>query len=296
MNVIDQVHRPRWSLYNGDCVEVIRALPNKSVDLSLFSPPFSSLYTYSPSERDMGNAEDDADFCRHYAYLAEELYRITRPGRLCAVHCKEIADYKIRAGRAGLRDFPGDLIRVHEDTGWKYHSRVTIWKCPVQEAARTNTQRLLYGQMQKDSTLSGVGQSESILIFRRWPTADEEAELVPVVHVEGDIPLRVWRDWASPVWLDINQTRVLNVAEAKSDKDEKHMCPLQLDVVERIVRLYSNHGEVVFSPFTGIGSEGDGALRFGRRFAGVELKPEYFKKACENLEAATRQLSMDLAA
>jgi len=290
MNVLDQIHRPQWSLYNGDSVEVIRGLPDQSVDLSVYSPPFSSLYTYSASERDMGNAANDAEFLEHYGFLVGELLRITKPGRLCAVHCKDLVDYKGSAGRAGLRDFPGDLIRVHESKGWKYHSRCTVWKSPVVEMQRTKAHGLLYKQLRSDSTFSRMGLAEYVLYFRRW--AAEGEDVVPVTHTQDSFPLAQWQEWASPVWMTIDQTNVLNVEQARSDRDEKHMCPLQLDLIERVVRLYSNAGEVVFSPFAGIGSEGVVALRCDRRFVGVELKPEYYAHALRNLDAADRQLGL----
>jgi DNA modification methylase len=292
MNVIAQTHRPDWTLYNADCVEVVRALPDCSVDFTVYSPPFSSLYVFSPSERDMANVVNDAEFMQFYGYLAAELYRVTKPGRLVAVHCKEITDYKSQTGRTGIRDFPGDLVRAHEQAGWKFHSRATIWKCPVNEMTRTHSQKLLFGQMKKDSTLSGVAQPDYILVFRRWPEDGETT--VPVAHDESEIPLATWKEWASPVWMNINQTNTLNTAEAKAEGDERHMTPLQLDVIERLIRLYSNPGDVVLSPFAGIGSEGFVAVQHRRKFIGVELKPEYYAKAVENIDAATMQLGLGL--
>ena len=292
MNVLDQTHRPDWSLYNADCVEAIRAMPACSIDLSVYSPPFSSLYVFSASERDMANVTNDGTFGDHYAYLTRELYRATRPGRLCAVHCKDLNDYKNVAGRSGLRDFPGQLVRIHEDTGWKYTGRITIWKDPVNEVSRTKTQRLLWSQMLRDSSLSAVAMPDYILLFRRWPEAGEESSERHITHDPADVPVKLWQEWASPVWMTVNQTDVLNVAEAKTDKDERHLTPLQLGVIERLVRLYSNPGDVVFSPFAGIGSEGVVSLQHGRKFVGIELKPEYYRTAVTNLDAATAQLSL----
>jgi hypothetical protein len=285
--VRDEAHGQDWALYNADVVELIGGLPEKSVDLSVFSPPFSSLYTYSGSDRDMGNCADDAEFIKHYSYVAGELLRITKPGRLCAVHCKDLVDYAGSAGRAGLRDFPGEIIRAHEAAGWKFHARTTVWKSPVTEMQRTKAHGLLYKQLRADSTFSRMGLPDYVLFFRRW--AAEGDQVVPVRHTEDTFPLDQWQEWASPVWMTIDQTDVLNVEQARSDKDEKHMCPLQLDLVERVVRLYSNTGETVFSPFAGIGSEGYVSLRCDRRFVGVELKPEYWRWAMRNLAAARAQ-------
>ena len=289
MKVLAEAHGDDFALFNADAVEAIRDIPDKAIDLSVFSPPFSSLYTYSGSDRDMGNCADDAEFIRHYSFLVGELYRITKPGRLCAVHVKDLVDYAGSAGRAGLRDFPGEVIRAHEAAGWKYHSRTTVWKSPVVEMQRTKAHGLLYKQLRTDSTFSRMGLPDYILWFRRW--AEEGEEVVPVTHTADSFPLDQWQEWASPVWWTIDQTDVLNVQQAREDKDEKHMCPLQLDLVERVVRLHSNPGETVFSPFAGIGSEGYGALRSDRKFVGIELKPEYFRWAIRNLEAARKQIA-----
>lgn len=289
MKVMQQAGGQDWQLYNGDCVEVVRAIPDRSIGLSVFSPPFSNLYTYSDSERDMGNSVDDRQFLDHYAFLARELLRVTRPGRLCAVHCKDLVDYQGRDGRAGLRDFPGELIRIHEAAGWKYHSRVTVWKCPVTEMQRTKSHGLLYKQLRTDSSFSRQGLAEYVLVFRRW--AGEGEEVSPVTHTVESFPLDQWQQWASPVWMDIEQTNVLNVIEARESEDEKHICPLQLDLIERCVKLWSNPGDVVLSPFAGIGSEGVETLKAGRRFVGVELKQAYFEKAIGHLERVVAQRS-----
>lgn len=294
MNVLDQETGKDWTFYNGDATEVARGLPDRSVGLAVYSPPFSQLYTYSGSCRDMGNSACDAEFIRHYEFLAREIFRVLRPGRLCAVHCKDLVDYanSEEQGHAGLRDFPGELIRCHERAGFKYHSRITIWKCPKTEMQRTKAHGLLFKQLRSDSSFSRAGLAEYVLLFRRW--ANESDEIAPVTHTERDFPLSQWQEWASPVWMDIDQTDVLNVAEARSDRDEKHMCPLQLDLIERVVRLWSNPGDVVLSPFAGIGSEGHVALRAGRKFVGIELKPEYWRQGCRNLGDANRQLTLEL--
>jgi hypothetical protein len=285
--VKDEACGPDWTLYNADTVDLLPGLPDKSIDLSVFSPPFSSLYTYSASDRDMGNCRDDAEFLQHYSFIARELLRVTKPGRLCAVHCKDLVDYAGSAGRAGLRDFPGGIIRVHEEAGWKFHARTTVWKSPVTEMQRTKAHGLLYKQLRSDSTFSRMGLPDYVLFFRRW--AEDGEEVAPVTHTPETFPLDQWQEWASPVWMTIDQTDVLNVEQARADKDEKHMCPLQLDLIERVVRMYSNPGDVVFSPFAGIGSEGYVSLRCDRKFVGVELKPEYWRWGIKNLTASRAQ-------
>jgi DNA modification methylase len=293
VNCIKAHHGENFSIYHGDCIEVIKGIPTNSVGLSVYSPPFSNLYIYSDSDRDMGNCKDDAEFLAHYEYLVHELYRITQPGRLVAVHCKDLVDYKGRDGEAGLRDFPARLTEVHEKCGFKYHSKVTIWKDPVIEMQRTKAHGLLWKQLRADSTFSRMGLAEYVIYFRKWAHTEEDQELVvPVSHTEEDVPVSLWQKWASPVWMDIQQTNVLNARIATGDADEKHICPLQLDLIERIVRMYSNPGDVVFSPFTGIGSEGYESLKHGRKFIGAELKEEYYFKAIENLNLATAQNSL----
>jgi DNA modification methylase len=290
VKVIGEAHGEGWTVYHADCVELLRQLPDNSVGFSLYSPPFANLYIYSDSARDMGNCADDQEFLAQYEFMIRELYRVLRPGRLVAVHCKDLVNYKNRDGMAGLRDFPGDLIRAHLTAGFAYHSRVTVWKCPVTEMQRTKAHGLLYKQLRTDSTFSRQGMAEYVLVFRKW--AEEGEEISPVTHTEASFPLQRWQEWASPVWMDIDQTDVLNVEQAREDKDEKHMCPLQLDLIERSVALWSNPGDVVLSPFAGIGSEGHGALKLGRKFLGVELKESYFKHAQKNLKAAIAQPSL----
>ncbi len=279
-----------WQLYHGDCAAVTSTLPDESIHFSIFSPPFSSLYIYSDAIEDMGNAADDDEFFRHFDFLIPELLRITKPGRLCAVHCKDLVNYKGRDGAAGLRDFSGEIIRHFTAAGWVYHSKVTIWKDPVIEMQRTKAHGLLYKQLRADSTFSRQGLPDYLLLFRKWPASEEEeARIEPVTHTTEDFPLDIWQRYASPVWFDIRQTRVLNVEQARENQDEKHICPLQLDVIERAVHLWSNPGETVFSPFAGIGSEGYEALRQGRKFIGIELKESYFQAAQKNLERMLRQ-------
>ena len=293
VNVLSAVEGANWGLFNADCVDFTRQLPSNAVDFSVYSPPFSNLYAYSDSDRDMGNCADDAEFLQQYSYFVHELHRVLRPGRLVAVHCKDLVNYKNRDGMAGLRDFPGELVRVHKAAGFAYHSRVTVWKCPVTEMQRTKSHGLLYKQLRTDSTFSRQGLAEYLLVFRKW--ANEAADDVqPVPHTRESFPLDQWQEWASPVWMNIDQTDVLNVSQAREDKDEKHLCPLQLDLIERCIRLWSNPGDTVFSPFTGIGSEGYVALKHGRKFIGTELKEAYFNIAAKNLRAAEANEQMTL--
>lgn len=281
---LGEVHGRNYSLYRGDCVEVLRQWPDASVGLSVFSPPFSNLFTYSDSIADMGNSADDTEFSDHYGFLVRELVRITKPGRLAAVHCSDLPTTKWKDGVIGIKDFSGLLIRIHEAAGWVLHSRVTIWKDPVVEMTRTKALGLLYKQLQKDSTRSRQGMADYLLVFR---APGENAE--PVGQKPATFPLDQWQQWASPVWMDINQTDTLNVQAARDPKDERHICPLQLGLIRRAVVMWSNPGDVVLSPFSGIGSEGVVAIREGRRFVGVELKESYFGQAARYLDAEDRQ-------
>lgn len=283
LKVFDQVTTDRYVAINADCVEVVAGLPTESIGLSIYSPPFAHLFIYSDSERDMGNVKNEAEFFAQYGFLLKELYRTTKPGRLTAVHCSDLPRTKSTHGEIGLYDMPGDIIRAHLDAGWTYHTRVTIWKDPVVEMQRTKALGLLYKQLQKDSTRSRVGMPDYLLVFRKTPS-DEKAS-APVGQDATLFPVTQWQRWASPVWMDINQTNVLNVQAAREDKDEKHLCPLQLDIIERAIHLWSNRGDVVLSPFMGIGSEGHVALKSGRKFIGAELKSSYFKQAVRNLKA-----------
>lgn len=282
MNVIDVHHGDKFSAYNADCVEGVRELPSESIGLSIYSPPFSHLFIYSDSERDMGNAADDGEFLEHYGFLIRELHRVTKPGRLTAVHCTDMPRTKSMHGEVGLWDMPGAIIEAHVKEGWTYHSRITIWKDPVVEMQRTKAHGLLYKTFTKDSSRVRQGLPDYVLVFRKTP-GDEKAS-DPVGKDRSLFPVGLWQQWASPVWMDIDQTNVLNVRTAREDKDEKHLCPLQLDLIERAIRLWSNEGDTVLSPFMGIGSEGWGALKCGRKFIGFELKPAYFRQAVRNLQ------------
>lgn len=280
-----EAHGRDWSIYQADCVDFARQLPDNCIDLTIYSPPFANLYIYSDSEADMGNCADDAEFLEQYSFWLREKLRITRPGRLSAVHCKNLVNYKGRDGMAGMRDFRGELIRAHVEAGWAYHAEAVIWKDPVIEMQRTKAHGLLYKQLRTDSTFSRMGMPEYMLYFRKW--SDDAAEWeIPVEHARSEFELDQWQRWASPVWMDIRQTHVLNGQVARESRDEKHICPLQLDVIERSLVLYSLPGETVMSPFMGIGSEGYQSLAYGRRFVGTELKGAYFERARRFLERA----------
>lgn len=287
----------KMALYNGDSCELIKQIPDSSVDLQIFSPPFANLYIYSDNLADMGNCKDSEEFFEQFDYLIPELFRILRSGRICAVHCKDLVKYKNRDGAAGIYDFSGDIIKHFEKFGFQYHSRITIWKDPVIEMQRTKAHGLLWKQLRKDSTYSRVGMPDYMLIFRKW--GDDE---IPVTHTKEDYPVEKWQKVASPaweyeptpIWWDIQQTNVLNAKIARSDMDEKHICPLQLDVIERIVELYSNVGETVFTPFMGIGSEAYKALEMGRKAIGIELKEEYFNQSVENCKNAADDSQLTL--
>lgn len=273
-----------WTLNHGDCVEVVRAMEPDTIDYTIFSPPFASLYTYSNSDRDMGNCQDDEEFMHHFKFLIGELLRVTKPGRLLSFHCMNLPTTKFRDGFIGIKDFRGDLIRAFMESGWIFHSEVCIWKDPVTAMQRTKALGLLHKQIKKDSSLSRMGIPDYLVTMRK-PGDNPE----PVSHTDETFPVSKWQRYASPVWMDINATRTLQYMNARDGDDERHICPLQLDVIERSMDLWSNPGDLVLSPFTGIGSEGHVALTMGRRFVGAELKESYFNMACRNLEAATKQ-------
>lgn len=285
--VLDQSIGSNYAAYNADCVEFVSTMPDNSVGLSIYSPPFSHLFIYSDSERDMGNVRSDEEFYEQYGFLLRELFRVTKPGRLTAVHCSDLPRTKSMHGAVGIYDMPGDIIRAHESAGWTYHSRVCIWKCPVVEMTRTKALGLLYKQLQKDSTRSRQGLPDYLLVFRKTP--DDEKMADRVGQDASEFPVEQWQKWADPVWMDIQQTNVLNVRMARESKDERHLCPLQLDLIDRAIRLWSNKGDTVLSPFMGIGSEGYMAIKAGRKFIGTELKQSYFAQAIKNLKDAEDQ-------
>lgn len=332
---IDQFQGDSYTLFHGDCCQVIKGIPDNSIDFCIHSPPFSTLYIYSDSEADMGNCASNDEFLRHYSYLIPELFRVTVPGRLCAVHCKDLPKYKGRDGEVGLIDFPGMIVQEFEDAGWTYHSHVTIWKCPVTERERTNNLGLLHKTVRSDSSRIRQGMADYLLVFRK-NTMETTLSDKPIVRERGfqrfignpdyhplttdwhpspyartdkrgvtlasamigeeeeddiDKSVILWRRYAEPVWWDICQTNVLNFKLARSEKDEKHICPLQIDLIERAIELWTNPGDVVLSPFAGIGSEIVGAIRTGRKGIGIELKPEYFEISKRHCKAAEAEAS-----
>ncbi len=291
MDCLNEAHGEGWAAYNADCVSLAQQLPDECIDFSVYSPPFGSLFVYSDSAADMGNSSSDGEFSEHYAYLVREKYRLTKPGRLTAVHCSDLPMTKWKDGAVGIKDFSGDIIRIHQEAGWILHSRRTIWKCPVVEMTRTKHVGLLYKQLRSDSAKSRGGMPDYLMTFVK---PGENAS--PITHEAEEFPVEQWQEWASPVWMDINQTNVLNVKAARSEKDEKHLCPLQLDIIERALVLWSNPGDTVLSPFMGIGSEGYCSLKLKRRFIGIELKEAYWRQAVNNLNGASAQSDLFMVA
>lgn len=318
MKVKNQYMGKNFALYCGDCIEIMKGIPDNSIHGEGFSPPFASLYTYSASERDMGNARTNEEFLVNFRFAAKELYRILMPGRLMWVHCMDIPAMKERDGFIGLNDFPGQLIKMFQDEGFIYHSRVVIWKDPLIEATRTKALGLMHKQVVKDSSMCRQGLPDYLIVLRK-PGNNPE----PVSHPNGfetfigeneptarkGIPIlksqaaikdkhsqikindpvyshQVWRRYASPVWMDINQSRTLNREAAREEKDERHICPLQLDVIDRAIELWTNPGDTFLSPFAGIGSEVREAVSMGRKAIGIELKESYFNQAVINCKQA----------
>lgn len=290
IDCIDSIAGQNFVAYNGDCCQISAQLPTNSIGFSVYSPPFQNIFVYSDSEADMGNCASDDEFNQHYQFLVKEIFRLTKQGRLTAVHCSDLPSSKWKDGIIGLKDFPGDIVRAHQAEGWIFHSRVCIWRDPVVEMTRTKALGLLYKQLKKDSTRSRMGLADYVLVFRK---PGDNAD--PVEQMPENFPVSQWQKWASPVWMDINQTNTLNVRMAKDGADEKHLCPLQLDLIERAVTMWSNPSDVVLSPFMGIGSEGVTSLKLKRKFIGIELKPSYFKHACRYLEAQERQEDLFIA-
>lgn len=302
---MNQVSTDRYTLYNGDCVEVVSQMPTDSVHFEIFSPPFANLYIYSDDLRDMGNCKNEEEFFQQFDYLIPELYRVLMPGRLCAVHCKQLARYKTTHGASGWYDFRGDVIRHFEKAGFQYHSEVVIWTDPVLEMQKTKTQRLLYCQLQRDASHTGIGMPEYLVLFRKWEGDGKTPE--PIRHYKTELEavkdggdesqamdLSIWQKYASPVWFDIKRTDVLNCKAARTDKDEKHICPLQLEVIRRAVKLWTNPNDIVLTPFLGIGSEAYVSLQEGRRAVGVELKPSYYEQAVRNCNEAAIEEQVSL--
>ena len=270
-----------WTLNLADCVEVAQEIPDNSLHYTIYSPPFASLYTYSNSDRDMGNCKDGDEFMEQYRFLIRELYRATMPGRLVSFHCMNLPSSKVRDGVIGLKDFRGQLIAAHEAEGWIFHSEVCIWKDPVTAMQRTKALGLLWKQIKKDSAMSRQGIPDYLVTMRK-PGDNPER----VSHTPADFPVELWQNYASPVWMDINPSDTLSYREARENDDERHICAVQLQVIERGIKLWSNPGDTVFSPFAGIGSEGYMAIKMGRKFLGAELKRSYWEQACKNLKQA----------
>lgn len=320
MKVKDYSQGKNYIAYNADCIEVANELDDNSLDFIIYSPPFASLYTYSNDERDMGNCASNEEFFEHFDFLIKQMYRALAPGRLMAVHCMNLPSSKQNDGFIGIKDFRGDLIRAFQAEGFIYHSEVCIWKDPVTAMQRTKALGLLHKTIKKDSSLSRQGIADYLVVMRKQGDNEKPIEgeltyyvgtdpaagfrsierldrsLMWIVDHSGATNIDTWQRYASPVWMDINQTRTLQYQNARAEDDERHICPLQLDVIERAMQLWTAPGDVVFSPFMGIGSEGYVALQMGRKFIGAELKESYFALASRNLDEAENVRQVDLFA
>lgn len=312
LKTIDQASAEDWTLFHGDCVEVLASLPSDSIHYTIFSPPFASLYTFSDDPRDLSNCKDDAIFWAHYKFVCAELARVTKPGRLVSIHCMQLPTSKARDGFIGLRDFRGDIIRAHQSAGMIYHSEVCIRKDPVVAMQRSKSIGLLHKQVVKDSALSRMAVADYVVTMRKpgdnhepisggfdqyfgegdLPSHDPGHE---AAHIASSYSVKVWQRYAEPVWMDIAQSDVLSRHAAREHDDERHIAPLQLTVIRRCVDLWSNPGDVVLSPFAGIGSEGHVALQMERKFCGIELKRSYFEQARANLSVAASDALTDHA-
>lgn len=280
------VNGPGWELRLGDCVEETKNIPDNSIHYTIFSPPFANLYTYSNSDRDMGNCRNDNEFLQHFKYLVDELYRVMIPGRLLSFHCMELPMMKAKDGVIGLKDLPGMLVKLFQDAGFIYHSKVVIWKDPVVEMQRTKALGLLHKQIKKDSAMCRQGMPDYLITMRK-PGENPEK----ICHTPEEFPVEVWQRYASPVWMDIRQSDTLQRKSARAEADEKHICPLQLEVIQRGLELWTNVGDTILDPFNGIGSSGYVALKMGRNYKGIELKPSYFHQSVGNLKAAVHEMA-----
>lgn len=289
MQVKNQYVDDRMALYHGDSCEVLTEIPSESVHFEIYSPPFASLYTYSNSERDLGNSKDKHEFYEHFEFIVKELYRILMPGRLMAVHCMNLPTSKSRDGFIGIDDFRGDLIRLYQQAGFIYHSEVCIWKDPVIAMQRTKALGLLHKQIKKDSAMCRQGIPDYLVVMRK-PGDNPE----PVTHTNESFPVEIWQKYASPIWTDINPSDTLQYRSARDNEDEKHICPLQLTVIRRALNLWTNPDDIVLTPFMGIGSEVVTALENGRRAIGVELKDSYYAQAEKNARAITANEQLSL--
>ena len=282
INVISQSVTDRYALYNGDSCEVLKGIPDNSIHYSIFSPPFASLYTYSNSERDLGNCRTTSEFYEQFMFIVSELYRVLMPGRLISFHCMDLPLSKERDGIIGIRDFRGELIKVFENAGFVLHSQVCIWKDPVTAMQRTKAIGLLHKQIKKDSCMSRQGIPDYLVTMRK-PGENPE----PVTHTNETFPVAVWQRYASPVWMDINPSDTLQASSAREEKDERHICPLQLGVIRRALNLWTNRNDIVLTPFLGIGSEAFVSIEMGRRAIGCELKTSYYNQAVANCSGVT---------
>ena len=282
INVISQVVTDRYALYNGDSCEVLKGIPDNSIHYSIFSPPFASLYTYSNSERDLGNCRTTSEFYEQFMFIVSELYRVLMPGRLISFHCMDLPLSKERDGIIGIRDFRGELIKVFENAGFVLHSQVCIWKDPVTAMQRTKAIGLLHKQIKKDSCMSRQGIPDYLVTMRK-PGENPE----PVTHTNETFPVAVWQRYASPVWMDINPSDTLQASSAREEKDERHICPLQFGVIRRALNLWTNRNDIVLTPFLGIGSEAVVSIEMGRRAIGCELKTSYYNQAVANCSGVT---------
>ncbi len=289
MQVKNQYVDDRMALYHGDSCEVLTEIPSDSVHFEIYSPPFASLYTYSNSERDLGNSKDKHEFYEHFEFIVKELYRILIPGRLMAVHCMNLPTSKSRDGFIGIDDFRGDLIRLYQQAGFIYHSEICIWKDPVIAMQRTKALGLLHKQIKKDSAMCRQGIPDYLVVMRK-PGDNPE----PVTHTNESFPVEIWQKYASPIWTDINPSDTLQYRSARDNEDEKHICPLQLTVIRRALNLWTNPNDIVLTPFMGIGSEVVTALENGRRAIGVELKDSYYNQAEKNARAVTANEQLSL--
>lgn len=290
MNVVNQAITDRYALYNGDSCEVLTGIPSDSVHYIIYSPPFASLYTYSNSDRDLGNCRTHEEFYTQFAFIAKELYRALMPGRLMSFHCMNLPLSKERDGFIGIRDFRGELIKFFEGYGFIFHSEVCIWKDPVTAMQRTKALGLLHKQIRKDSAMSRQGIPDYLVTMRK-PGENTE----PISHTAEQFPVSLWQRYASPVWMDINPSDTIQYRSAREEKDERHICPLQLTVIERGIELWTNPNDVVLTPFLGIGSEAYTALKMGRRAIGIELKESYYAQAVKNcvIACASEQVRID---
>jgi hypothetical protein len=280
----DEAEGANWTMWLGDSCERMAEIPDESVGLSVYSPPFASLFTYSPSPRDLGNSASRGEFFEHYGFIIRENLRITMPGRICAVHVQQLTTTMANHGVIGMTDFRGDVIRAYLDNGWIFHGEVTVDKDPQAQAIRTKAQALMFVTKNRDSSMTRPALADYLLLFRK-PGENS-------VQIKNDVSNEEWIEWARPVWLDIRETNTLNARVARDSADERHICPLQLDFIERVVRLWSNTGETVFTPFGGIGSEVYTAVRLGRRGLGIELKPSYWRTAVANLQSLETEMNI----